>query len=99
MMNVLCRQALCQLFTVYVASNMLLCALLFAPWALPRETISGLLGRWELCERGLKHWFARAASAIVDRIYFWEPDHCTEVYLIEAEARMVLYPQKPGAMP
>lgn len=93
------RRALCQLFVVYVATNMMLCALVFSWWALPRETISGLLGRWELTGRGWKRIFAIGASAVVDRIYFWEPDHCTEVFLIEAQARVLLYPEKPGAKP
>jgi hypothetical protein len=39
------------------------------------------------------------ASAVVDRIYFWEPNHCVEVYLCEHQARLVLYPEKPGAKP
>lgn len=78
---------------------MMLCAILFAPFALPRETISGLLGRWEVTKHGAKHWVGRIGSAIVDRIYFWEPDHCVEVYLCEVEARAVLYPEKPGAKP
>lgn len=93
------RRALCQVFTVYVASNMMVCALLFAPWALPRETVSGLLGRWKCGRRGVKKSFARAASWVVDRIYFWEPNHCVEVYRIEAEARKLLYPEHPGAVP
>ena len=89
----------CQVFTVYVASNMAVCALVFAPWALPRETVSGLLGRWKYGHRGVKKSFARAASWVVDRIYFWEPNHCVEVYLCEREARKVLYPEHPGAVP
>lgn len=93
------RQVLCQLFAIYVAVNMVLCALLFAPWVLPRETISGLLGRWELTETGWRLRFAIAASAVVDRLYFWEPNHCNEVYWIEAKARAVLYPDNPGAIP
>jgi hypothetical protein len=36
---------------------------------------------------------------VVDRIYFWEPNHCVEVYKCEAEARRVLYPEHPGAVP
>lgn len=93
------RRVVCQLFVVYVATNMAVCALVFAPWALPRETVSGLLGRWETAHTGWRHWFARAGSWLVDRIYFWEPNHCVEVYLCEAEARKVLYPEKPGALP
>lgn len=93
------RLIVCQLFVLYVAVNMALCALLFAPWAKPRETISGLLGRWEINERGVRYWIGRVGSTVVDLIYFWEPDHCKEVYLIEHEARALLYPTKPGAKP
>ena len=93
------RSALCQVFTVYVACNMMVCALVFAPWALPRETVSGLLGRWKCGKGKIKRPFAVGASWVVDRIYFWEPNHCVEVFLCEAQARMVLYPEKPGAMP
>lgn len=80
-----------QLFVVYIAANMALCAVFFAPWALPRETISGLLGRWQ-GEKGWKRSFAVVGSAIADAIYFWEPNHCRETYLIEQRARDVLYP-------
>lgn len=89
----------CQAFMVYVAANMAVCAVVFAPWALPRETVSGLLGRWKLRGGRWKRGFAKPASWVVDRIYFWEPDHCVAVYKCEAEARTVLYPGHPGAMP
>jgi len=93
------RHALCVLFVLYVATNMMVCALVFAPWALPRETVSGLLGRWKCGHRGFKHSFGKAAAVVVDLIYFWEPNHCVEVYRCEAEARKVLYPEHPGAVP
>jgi hypothetical protein len=93
------RQFVCVLFVVYVAANMMVCAIVFAPWALPRETVSGLLGRWRCGHRGLRKSFADVASWVVDRIYFWEPNHCVAVYRCEADARKVLYPEKPGAKP
>ena len=93
------RSALCQVFTVYVATNMMVCALVFAPWALPRETVSGLLGRWKCGKGRIKRPFAVGASWVVDHIYFWEPNHCVEVFLCESEARRVLYPEHPGAVP
>ena len=89
----------CQAFAVYVASNMMVCAIAFAPWALPRETVSGLLGRWKCGHKRACRRFALLAAPVVDTIYFWEPNHCVEVYRCEAEARKVLYPEKPGAMP
>lgn len=75
------------LFVLYVALNMLLCAALFAPWALPRETVSGLLGRYAEA-----HVLARIAAACVDLVYWWHPDHCRDIARIEARAREVLYP-------
>lgn len=70
------------LFNVYVALNMLLCSVIFFRSAQPRETISGYLGR--------KHCGGTAARW-VDRLYFWEPDHCCVVSKQEAEARKALY--------
>ncbi len=99
MVRMALRSLKCQAFVVYVATNMAVCAILFAPWALPRETVSGLLGRWKRHGGPVKRRFARAAAAVVDRIYFWEPNHCVEVYKCEAEARRVLYPEHPGAVP
>jgi hypothetical protein len=93
------RRIVCQAFVVYVAANMAVCALVFAPWALPRETVSGLLGRWKSGHKGWRKSFAKRAAWVVDRIYFWEPNHCVEVYRCERDARAVLYPEKPGAMP
>jgi hypothetical protein len=88
------RFILGQVFVLYVATNMALCSVVFIAWALPRETISGLLGRWETMESGWKYRFALVGSWIVDRIYFWEPDHCVAVYVDEEKARAVLYPKK-----
>lgn len=88
-------RVLSQIFVLYVAVNMALCAVLFAPWAMPRETVSGLLGRWKVETRGWKRRFGFCGGAVVDRIYFWEPDHCVEVYRCEREARKVLYPCSP----
>lgn len=79
-----------QLFTVYVAANMALCAVLFVAWALPRETISGLIGRWAQAS-GKKAKFAQYAAKVIDRIYFWEPNHCQVTADQEAEARKALH--------
>lgn len=81
-----------RLFVLYVNCNMLVCSLLFLPWALPRETVSGLLGRWKSEESGMKYGFADYAAVVVDALYFWEPNHCVEVYLQERDARKALYP-------
>jgi hypothetical protein len=85
--DVLKRQA----FTVYVACNMALCAIVFLPWALPRETISGLLGRW-MKATGWKCVAGTVGAMLVDRLYFWDEDHCASVAEAEADARAVLYP-------
>ena len=71
---------------------MSVCAIVFMPWARPRETISGLLGRWRHTERGWKRKFARRACPVVDRLYWWDKNHCEEVYRLEQGARKVLYP-------
>jgi len=77
---------------IYVAFNMAVCSVVFAPWAQPRETISGLLGRWLETETGVKRIFASMAGLVVDAIYFWEVDHCRGVFHVERDARKVLYP-------
>jgi hypothetical protein len=79
-------------FTLYVATNMSVCAIIFMPWAKPRETISGLLGRWRDTETGWKQRFAARACPVVDFLYWWDKDHCREVFRVEHEARLVLYP-------
>lgn len=86
------RRFLSRVFVVYIVLNMALCAVVFLPWALPRETISGLLGRWISTERGWKRVTGLLLGAIADRIYWWEPAHCVEVYKCEHRAREVLYP-------
>lgn len=80
------------LFNVYVSLNMLTCAVVFAPWARPRETVSGLLGRWTQQETGWKARAGRVLGAVVNGIYFWEPNHCVEVAIVEEKAREILYP-------
>ena len=79
-------------FIVYVSVNMLVCTVVFLPWALPRETVSGLLGRWMVGENVWQRRVAAPLSWLVDRLYFWEPDHCAEVARMEADARRALYP-------
>lgn len=79
-------------FNIYLCLNMLLCAVVFAPWALPRETISGFLGRLKSNSKGAAKFFAVMASVVPDAIYFWETDHCVEVYRVEEKAREILYP-------
>jgi len=88
-----------QLFVPYVALGIIACSILFLPWAMPRETLSGLMGRWSLFEGGWKRRFGGAASAMIDWMYSWEPDHCLEVATVEAKSRELLYPGAPGESP
>lgn len=74
-----------------IAFNMLMAALLFAPWILRRETFSGLMGRWQQTETGWKGRVAAAVIPVVDRLVFWERSHCTKTYREEKQARRVLY--------
>lgn len=79
-------------FVLYVSMNMLVCAIVFMPWALPRETISGLMGRWRLTETGWKARTGVVVGFLIDRVYFWESDHCRDVWECECSARKALYP-------
>jgi hypothetical protein len=80
------------LFNVYVAANMLLCAVFGFGRSLPRETISGWLGRAFLDAAliGKYRPFVAFFHRLVDRIYFWEPDHCQVTADQESEARKAL---------
>lgn len=78
-----------QLFALYLALNMLLCSLI--PGAKPRETISGLMGRWYETGNKAQREIAALMTILIDCIYTWEPDHCAEVAKVEREARAVLY--------
>lgn len=87
------NRAVRMLLNLCVALNMLVCAVVFAPWAEPRETVSGLVARWATREIGWKQTFGIVASAAVDALYFWERDHCYVRYLRETNARLDLYPR------
>ena len=63
-------------YNVYLALNMLLASLL--PGGLPRETISGRVGR---C------WPDSAACMFIDVVHWWDPEHCVQTALLEAAAR------------
>lgn len=78
-----------QAFTIYLALNMALCSLI--PGAKPRETVSGLMGRWYATDNKAQREIAALMTILIDLIYFFEPDHCAEVYRLEDEARRVLY--------
>ena len=68
-------------------------AVVFLPWHYPRETTSGLMGRWLSTETGRKHRFAKAVAPCLDR-WFHEPmgvETCSQVYVLEQAARDALY--------
>jgi len=77
------------IYVIYLPINMLFCALVFAPWAQPRETVSGLIGRW--FEYG-NNWQMRFARIVAPTIDGWhEPGHCVETYMTEKAMRVALY--------
>lgn len=76
-----------RLFVVYVACNMLVCAVLLLPWALPRETLSGFVGRHAF--HGCR--WAVALSRGIDSIFAHDECHCQNVFLDETAARRELY--------
>lgn len=78
------------LFRVYVALNILTCSLI--PGSRPRETISGLMGRWLVTGTGPCLAIAKVVVPCVNRLYFWHPDHCRDIYRQEEEALKSLYP-------
>lgn len=82
-----------RLFCVYVCLNMLLAAMLFLPWILPRETISGFIGRCYVMGNGIVSALAALPMLAIDAVFFWERNHCIEVFKCERQARAFLYPE------
>ena len=74
---------------IVIGVNTLLCAIFFAPWVLPRETVSGLLGRWVETESGWKRAVAGRAARVVDFVCWWDPDHCAHTYDCERQLRLM----------
>jgi hypothetical protein len=66
---------------------MTLCALLFFPWVEPRETLSGIAGRY--AAKGTL--VARAVAAAIDALHWWEPDHCYVTFRLEQDLRDRFY--------
>lgn len=65
---------------VLIAVDQLVNALL-AGW--PDETMSSRAWRWE--QDGVRAWPRR----VIDRLFFWEPNHCRESYRSEREGRQL----------
>jgi hypothetical protein len=97
------------LFNIYVASNMLLCSILFVGFSKPRETISGCVGRTlaaganSLASRedvgSLKFkvlnvvTYALLYLALFIDWCFGEKGHCGETAQAEDNMRSELYPE------
>lgn len=79
-----------RLFFLWVTFSMLLCAVLFLPWFLPRETVCGMMGRWKMTETGWKRAAGEKLSVLFDRTIH-RAESCITVYGMEREARRILY--------
>jgi hypothetical protein len=79
------------MYAIALALNMLLTAIVFAPWVKRRETFSGLVGRWNETECGLKWQFSKFMMPLIDWLVWWEPMHCIKTFYEEKEARRILY--------
>lgn len=75
------------IYKITTCFNMLAVSILFAPWSMPRETLSGLAGRWSASGVGWQSKFGLAAAVIIDLFHPHEPDHCMVTAAMEAEAR------------
>lgn len=65
---------------VLIAADQLVNALL-AGW--PDETLSSRAWRWE--QNGVRSWPRR----FIDRLFFWEKQHCFQSYQSEREGRQL----------
>ena len=63
---------------VLIAADQLVNALL-AGW--PDETLSSRAWRWE--QNGVRSWPRR----FIDRLFFWEQDHCYQSYIAGIEVK------------
>lgn len=65
---------------VLIAADQLVNAML-AGW--PDETLSSRAYRWE--QNGVRLWPRR----VIDRLFFWEENHCYQSYISEREGRQL----------
>lgn len=81
-------------FKVRVALNMLFCVLMFG-WfgSLPRETISGFLGRTAVDFWGSRNWQYYLMRA-VDALHINERGHCRRVAREEEAGWRAMYPER-----
>lgn len=71
---------------ILIGLNVLACMLLFWWCCRPRETLSGLAGRYAM--RGNR--IAAISAAVIDMLFWFDPNHCREVARLEAAAFEVL---------
>lgn len=68
-----------RIFVLWLAVNQLICAVVFFPWTRERETISGLMGRWWLTEKGWKFEIGCFMSAVIDKLHS-DDTHCAVTF-------------------
>lgn len=87
-----------RLFFLWVTLSMVLCAILFFPWFLPRETVCGLMGRWQSTARGARGWVGDAGARFFNSVLHTDPDEgCNAIWQMEEAARRELYrPEELG---
>jgi hypothetical protein len=80
-------------YYLWVTFSMLLCAAVFFPWFYPRETVSGLLGRWQVVETGRRHRFANQIAPVIDYLFHapFGLESCIDTHALEQAAREALY--------
>ena len=80
-------------YYLWITFSMVLCSIIFFHWFVPRETISGLLGRWQMTETGKRHVFANRIAPVIDRIFHkpFDLESCVDTYALEQAAREALY--------
>jgi hypothetical protein len=80
-------------FKLRVAINMLFCAFVLGAFgSVPRETISGFLGRrgMDVSRSAVWYWLMR----FVDALHPHESGHCQRVAAEELEGWMAMYPER-----
>lgn len=80
-------------YSLFLAMNMLACAVLFFPWCLHRETLSGFVGRMRYAlssPRWLSDLFA-LPELVINLLFITEHDHCRATARQEEHLRHDLY--------
>jgi hypothetical protein len=77
----------------WITFSVLVCATCFFPWFLPRESTSGLLGRWLTQETDWRHAFARKAAPVIDMLFHtpFGLESCEDTSRLEQASREALY--------